>query len=114
MSTALRALLHKHRETYRRLVELELADLDRQVAALDRDRPKSSAAQGAGANREHERAMLRVMQAAGTPLPPREIAQRLGAAPKTVSRWLAAAHRRGFVERAGGARYRVVAEVPTL
>jgi DNA-binding IclR family transcriptional regulator len=58
--------------------------------------------------------MLRVMQAAGAPLPPREIAQRLGQPPKTVSRWLAAAHRRGFVERAGGARYRVVAEVPAL
>ena len=112
MSTALRALLHKHRETYRRLVELELADLDRQVAALDRDKPKSGAAQGA--DREHEREMLRVMQAAGAPLPPREIAQRLGTAPKTVSRWLAAAHRRGFVERVGGARYRVVAEVPSL
>jgi len=58
--------------------------------------------------------MLRVMQAAGTPLPPREVAQRLGSAPKTVSRWLAAARRRGFVERVGGARYRVVEEVPPL
>jgi predicted Rossmann fold nucleotide-binding protein DprA/Smf involved in DNA uptake len=112
MSTALRALLHKHRETYRRLVELELADLDRQVAALDK--PKANAAQAQGADRQHEREMLRVMQVAGTPLPPREIAQRLGTAPKTVSRWLAAARRRGFVERAAGARYRVVAEVPAL
>jgi hypothetical protein len=42
MSTALRALLHKHRETYRRLVELEMADLDHQVAALDK--PKANAA----------------------------------------------------------------------
>lgn len=67
-----------------------------------------------GADREHEREMLRVMQAAGTPLPPREVAQRLGAEPKTVSRWLVAARRRGFVERVGGGRYRVVAEVPSL
>jgi DNA-binding MarR family transcriptional regulator len=110
MSTALRALLYKHRETYRRLVELEMADLDRQVATLDK--PKANAAQAQGADREHEREMLRVMQAAGAPLPPREIAQRLGTAPKTVSRWLAAAKRRGFVERVDGARYRVAAEVP--
>jgi predicted Rossmann fold nucleotide-binding protein DprA/Smf involved in DNA uptake len=112
MSTALRALLHKHRETYRRLVELELADLDRQVAALDRDKPKSGATQGA--DREHEREMLLVMQAAGTPLPPREIAQRLDTTPKTVSRWLAAAKRRGYVERIDGARYQVRKEVPPL
>lgn len=112
MSTALRTLLRKHRETYRRLVELELADLDRQVAALDRDKPKSNAVQGDG--REHERAMLQVMQAAGSPLPPREIASRLNMPPKTVCRWLAAANRRGFVERVGGARYAVAKEVPPL
>ncbi len=110
MSTALRTVLHKYRETYRRLVELEMADLDRQIAALDK--PKANTAKGVG--RESEREMLRVMQAAEGPLPPREIAQRLGAQPKTVSRWLAAASRRGFVERVGGARYRVVKEVPLL
>jgi DNA-binding IclR family transcriptional regulator len=77
-----------------------------------RARPVSHATQVAG--REHERALLRTMQAAGTPLPPREIAQRLGATPKTVSRWLAAAKRRGYVERVDGARYQVRKEVPQL
>jgi hypothetical protein len=93
MSMTFFALLHKHRETCRRLAELEAAELDRRIAALGRAKPRSGAAPAAG--REHEWAMLRVMQAADTPLPPREIAQRLGQAPKTVSRWLAAAHRRG-------------------
>ena len=60
---------------------------------VDRDKPKSGAAQDAA--REHE--MLLVMQAAAAPLPPRKIAQRLGTAPKTVSSGLAAARRRGFV-----------------
>jgi hypothetical protein len=31
-----------------------------------------------------------------------------------AARWLAAAHRRGFVERVGGARYGVAKEVPPL
>lgn len=117
MSTTFLALLRKHRETCLRLAELETAELDRQIAALERPRPRpaTSATPAAGhASREHEREMLRVMQAAGTPLPPREIAQRLGTRPKTVSRWLAAAHRRGFVDRVGGARYAVAKEVPTL
>ena len=115
MSTPLLTLLQKHRETYLRLVELETAELDRQI---ERAKPRfstTSAPTTAGrADREHEREMLRVMQQAGTPLPPREIAQRLGTRPKTVSRWLAAAHRRGFVERVGSARYAVAKEVPTL
>jgi hypothetical protein len=66
MSTTLLALLHKHRETCRRLAELEAADLDRQIAALERARPRptTSATPVAGrADGEHEREMLRVMQA---------------------------------------------------
>ena len=105
-------LLRKLLEQSDRLYALERADFDRQIKALERARPMSHATQLAG--REHERAMLRVMQAAGTPLPPREIAQRLGSAPKTVSRWLAAARRHGFVERVAGARYQVRGEVPQL
>jgi DNA-binding IclR family transcriptional regulator len=54
------------------------------------------------------------MQQARESLPPREIAQRLSATPKTVSRWLAAAKRRGYAERVDGARYQVAKEVPPL
>lgn len=105
-------VLCRLRDAVARASELELADLDRQIKALKCARPVSHVTQLAG--REHERALLRVMQAAGTPLPPREIAQRLDAAPKTVSRWLAAAKRRGYVERVDGARYQVAKEVPPL
>lgn len=65
-------LLCRLRDAVARASELELADLDRQIKALERARPVSHVTQLAG--REHERALLRVMQAAGTPLPPREIA----------------------------------------
>jgi predicted Rossmann fold nucleotide-binding protein DprA/Smf involved in DNA uptake len=106
------SLLRKLLEQCDRLHALEHADLDRQIKALERSRPVCHAPQNAGP--EHERAMLRVMQAAGTPLPPREIASRLDTSPQTVSRWLAAARRRGFVERLAGARYQVRTEVPPL
>jgi predicted Rossmann fold nucleotide-binding protein DprA/Smf involved in DNA uptake len=105
-------VLRRLRDAVARARELELADLDRQIKALERARPVSHATQLAGY--EHERALLRVMQAAGTPLPPREIASRLDAVPKTVCRWLAAAKRRGYVERVDGARYAVTKEVPPL
>ena len=104
-------LLHQLRDAVRRASDLELADLDRQIRALERAKPVSHA-QHAG--REHEQALLRAMQAAGTPLPPREIARRLNATPRAASRWLVAARRRGLVERVDGARYRVVKEVPLL
>jgi predicted Rossmann fold nucleotide-binding protein DprA/Smf involved in DNA uptake len=104
-------LLHRLRDAIHRTSELELADLDRQIRALERVRPVSRTQRD---GREHERTLLRAMQAAATPLPPREIAQRLGHPPKTVCRWLAAAKRRGFVERVDGARYRVREEVPPL
>jgi DNA-binding MarR family transcriptional regulator len=105
-------LLCRLRDVVARAYELELADLDRQIKTLERARLVPRAARLAG--REHERELLRVMQAAGAPLPPREIASRLDTSPQTVSRWLAAAKRRGFVERVGGARYQVRKEVPPL
>jgi predicted Rossmann fold nucleotide-binding protein DprA/Smf involved in DNA uptake len=112
MATSNLDVLRRLRDAVARASELELADLDRQIKTLERARPVSHATQLAG--REHEREMLRVMQAAGAPLPPREIAQRLESDPKTVSRWLATAKRRGFVERVDGARYQVRKEVPML
>ena len=85
-----------------------MADLDRQVAALDK--PKANAAQAQGADREHEREMLRVMQVAGTPLPPREIAQparhgaedRVPLARRREASRLRRAGRRGALPRRGG------------
>lgn len=105
-------LLHRLRDAVARSHELELADLDRQIKALERAKPVTHTTQLAG--RENERRMLQVMQAAKEPLPPREIAHRLDSNPRTVSRWLCAAKRRGYVERVDGARYQVRKEVPAL
>jgi predicted Rossmann fold nucleotide-binding protein DprA/Smf involved in DNA uptake len=105
-------LLRRLRDAVARAQELELADLDRQIRTLERARPVSHAAQLAG--REHTQRLLRVMQQAQEPLPPRELAQRLESDPRTVSRWLVAAKRQGYVERVAGARYQVRKEVPPL
>jgi len=105
-------LLRRLRAAIARACELELADLDRQIKAQERAKPVTHTSQLAG--REHTSAMLKVMQQAKEPLPPREIAQRLEADSKAVSRWLAAAKHQGFVERVDGARYQVRKEVPPL
>lgn len=55
-----------------------------------------------------------MLQTAEGPLPPREIASRLGVATVVVSRRLARAFRLGYVERVGKARYRVSDAVPSL
>jgi DNA-binding MarR family transcriptional regulator len=105
-------LLRRLRDAVGRSYELELADLERQIKALERAKPVSHTSQLAG--REHTHRLLKMMQQAKEPLPPRELARRLESDPRTVSRWLAAAKRQGYVERVDGARYRVKQEVPPL
>lgn len=105
-------VLRRLRDAVARASELELADLDRRIKELERARPVSHAAQLAG--REHTHRLLKVMQQAQEPLPPRELARRLESDARTVSRWLAAARRQGYVERVAGARYQVRKEVPPL
>lgn len=105
-------LLRRTRDAIARAAELELADLDRRIKEAVRAKPLSHTTQLAG--HEHTERMLRVMQQAREPLPPREIARRLDSDARTVSRWLAAAKKRGYVERVDGARYQVRKEVPQL
>lgn len=105
-------LLRRTRDAVARATEYELADLDRRIKEAERGRPLSHKTQLAG--REHTNAMLKVMQAAKEPLPPREIARRLDSDARTVSRWLAAAKKQGYVERVDGAKYQVRKEVPQL
>src|ERR1700751_932685 len=104
-------LLRRLREAVTRAYALELADLDRQIKADTRLKPSSPTG---GDHQAQLRPLLRVMQAAGAPLPPREIAARLDAPPQAVYRWLAAARRAGYVERLGGRLYRAAKEVPPL
>lgn len=105
-------LLRRLREVVERNSELELADIDRRIKEAERAKPVSHASQLAG--REHTLKLLKAMQSAKVALTPREIAQRIESDPKTVSRWLAAAKKQGYVERVDGARYQVRKEVPTL
>lgn len=121
MST-LPVLLRKFREKYRSLVELEreVADLDRQIVAAGRPTKskRSSRAVGAGGAHgdryEYLRPLLRILRDAAEPLPPREIASRLGVMPKVASRRLAKALKLGYVVRAGNARYRVTDSVRSV
>jgi DNA-binding MarR family transcriptional regulator len=108
-----RDLLRRLRAAVARVAEIELAELDRQIAAQERARLRPAQSSTASA-REQEQALLRVMQEAGTPLPPREIAQRLGVSRSTIFRLLEAAQQRGFVDRVAPARYRVREEVPPM
>lgn len=105
-------LLQRLRAAIERAYEFEAADLDRRIKELERAKPVSHTSTLAG--REHTHALLKVMQAAKEPLPPREIARRLDSDPRTVSRWLAAARKQGYAERVDGARWQVKKEVPPL
>jgi len=107
-------VLRRLRDAVRRAHELELADLDRQIRALERPASQARQRTGRGHEHQHQHALLKAMQQAPEPLPPREIARRLDTTPQTASRWLAAARRRGYVERVGDGRYVVVKEVPLL
>ena len=114
---SLPALLRRYRDAHRQYVELErqLADLDRQIVAAGRPnlkpRPRRTAPIAAN---DELRAILRVLQQAEAPLPPREIASRLGVETAVVSRRLMRARRLGYVEQAGKARYRAASAVPSL
>ncbi len=115
-SHPLPTLLRRYRDAHRQYVELErvLADLDHQILAAGRPSAKPRRRAEPIAANDELRAVLRVLQAAEAPLPPREVASRLGVPPKTASRHLSRAVRLGYVERAGQARYRVADAVPSL
>jgi hypothetical protein len=109
-------LLRKYKETHRRYVELEheLADLNRQILATDRSSTRRRRSPLPIEATDELRDVLRVLREAEAPLPPREIASRLGVETVVVSRRLARARRLGYVEPAGRARYRVADAVPSL
>jgi hypothetical protein len=109
------ALLRLYKET-RHYVELEheLADLNHQILATDRSSTRRRRPPLPIAATDTLREVLRVLREAEAPLPPREIASRLGVETVVVSRRLARARRLGYVEPASRARYRVADAVPSL
>ncbi|MCX5747306.1 MAG: MarR family transcriptional regulator [Proteobacteria bacterium] len=113
------AVLHKLREATKRLYELELADLDRQIKAIEAaERPRSLGAREPGNVPDSERAVLRAMQAAGEPLRAVQIREIVGASQPSIARWLKSLAKQGYVTRVGGTRngtrYGVAKEVPKL
>ena len=121
--SSLPKLLEQLKVKIRNLVELEreLADLDRQILVEDRSakttrkKRRPHVAPPSHAERfEYLLPMLRVLRDAAEPLPPREIASRLGITPKITSQRLARAIKLGYVERAGSARYRVTDSVRSV
>lgn len=123
--TRLPHLLRKYKEVYRRFVatEHELADLDRQIATASggsptRQRRVASAPVEPRAQRgvvsDAIIAVLRVLRESKEPLPPREIAARLGIKAIVASQRITRGVKLGYIVRAGNARYRVAEEVPNL
>ena len=120
--SSLPKLLQSLKEKYRGLVELEreLADLDRQIISGNRrpakrkKRTRHTVTASHGERFEYLLPMLRALRDAAEPLPPREIASRLGITSKITSQRLARAMKLGYVERAGNARYRVTDSVRSV
>ena len=115
------SLLRRQKELFKQFLELEreIADLDRQIITAGTTppavtKPRRRAALPNGGVTDAIREMLLVLQGAGVPLAPRELALRMGVEAKLASRYLAQALKLKLVERAGNARYRVIAAVPNL
>ena len=114
------ANLRRLRETTQRLYELEIADLDRQIKAIESaDRPRVPGVRTGQSERIEgsQLAVLRAMQAAGEPLRAGQICELVGADQPSIARWLKLLAKQGFVTVSGtrsGTRYAVAKEVPTL
>ena len=112
--TNLSTLLKKSRELHRQQIEIEhqLAELDRQMLAAEA--PPKTRKRDTREPRDIGdgiRAVVKLLCEATEPLPPREVATRLGISPALASQRLHRAVKLGLVERTGNARYRVTNDV---
>lgn len=115
-------VLRKLRETTQRLYELEIADLDRQIKAIESaERPRILGIPGLrepGSSQDKDLAVLRAMQAAGEPLRAVQIREIVDAPQPSIARSLKSLTKQGFVTCVGGTRngtrYAVAKEVPKL
>jgi hypothetical protein len=118
-------LLRRQKELFKQFLELEreIADLDQQIIAAGTSSHAATHAPPGRNSRPRKakygvsdsvREILRILQQAGEPLTPRELALRMGVEPKVASRYLAGALKLRLVERLPNFRYRVISAVPTL
>jgi hypothetical protein len=113
---SLAALLRKSKDLTRRLVEIEheLAEIDRQILAAERPRKPPATRAARIQDSDGLRLLVKMLRDAGTPLPRREIASRLGVAPQTATYHLTRAIEMRFVERVGYGLYQVTNVVPAF
>lgn len=112
----LQTLMDRFATLHRRHVEIEheIAEVESEIFTLNgTPRQRRQRATPAEAD-ELVKLMIMALQEAGEPLPPAEIAARLGVEPTQIAHRLRQAVATGFVEKAGNGRYRVAPEVPTL
>ncbi len=108
----LRSLDTLHRE--RAAVDVKIAAVEREIIDTHPE-PKPRAKRSTAAEvAEVVRATVKVLRDAGTPLPRREIASRLGVTPWAASYRLQLAIKAKFVESIGSGRYRVSSAVPAF
>jgi hypothetical protein len=112
--TNLSTLLKKSRELHRQQIEIEhqIAELDRQMLAAEAPpKARKRGTKEAGDIGDAIRAVVKLLCDATEPLPPREIATRLGIEPGLASQRLHRAVKLGLVERTGNARYRATNDI---
>lgn len=110
------SLLERFAVLHRQHVEIEheIAAVESEIRALTgAQRPRRQRATPAEID-EQILSLLKALQEAPEPLPPSEIAARLGADPVQVSHRLRQAIGMGFVQKVGNGRYVAVGEIPAL
>lgn len=116
MTPDLQSLLDRFAILHRQHVEIEheIAAVESEICALSgTQRPRRARATPAEVD-DQILTLIKVLQEAGEPLPPSEIAARLGAEPLQMGQRLRQAVALGFVQKVGNGRYAVAAEVPAL
>lgn len=113
LSSLLLRLEALHRQRF--LIDDQIDRLKSEIIAAGKPEPKPRRKRTAGPEAAAlVRATVKTLQDAGEPLPPSEIATRLGMPPAAVAYRLKKALAAKFVEKAAGGRYRAAAEIPAL
>lgn len=116
MMPDIQSLLDRFATLHRQHVEIEheIATIEGEILALSgTPRPRRARSTSAEVD-EQITTILKTLQEADEPLPPSEVAARIGAEPLQVGQRLRQAITLGFVQKMGGGRYTVAAEVPAL
>lgn len=112
----LHRLLDRFATLHRQHVEIEqeISAVESEICALNgSQRPRRPRPTPAEVD-DQVLTVIRTLQEANEPIPPSEIAARMGAAPIQAIQRLRQAVSLGFVQKVGGGRYTVATEVPAL